>query len=534
MLPDVRNIPDKQRQLAANQVRLLKDFTLPELAFFNSDPCAQHEIVKHGCRQCGVNLRKHQRVGVAWSYLVKKGLIADVVGSGKTNQAAGLIATIKETGELDNSRVLVVMRPGALRQWQSELQRVLPKIQISVAAGTRAKRIEGYLAPWDVMLIGSQMLQQDAESLEHFNIKTIIADDVDPLRHPDTQTAYCFRRIARDCDRVMVMTGTPLQKRLAELHAILEPLGGREVLGSITAFSRRYIREEDASIITRRGDRIIQKKVVGYKNLDEFVRLVEPFSLRRTADDIDDVELPAIVPNNIFLDLYPAQRDKYRELKAGVLRVIKAEGTQIKQAAAIARFVYGAQICNGLATIGEPDRPNTSVKLDWVEDKLVGGDLSDEKVVVFCQWKNGVRALQERLRRGGVEFETIWGEEANPTKRFNSQERFWNDPDCKVIIGTSAIIQSLNLQVARHLINIDTVLNPAQMEQLAGRVRRDGSAYKSVYVHSLFTNGTQEESYLPLLETEQALIDHVWNEQSSLFEQLSGLQLMLLIGNSTV
>ncbi len=532
MLPDIRTLPDNVRLNAANVIRTAKNFDLPDLKFFNSDPCEKHDSIQFKCRDCGINLRRHQRVGVAWAYMRKYALLADSVGTGKSYQAAGLIAAIKEAGELDNSRVLVVMRPGALFQWQAELRRAIPSLAVSVASGPRKNRIETYLAPWDVLLIGSQMLQQDFEAIDHFNIKTLVVDDVDPLRHKDTRTAYCIKYIARQCDRVLIMTGTPLQKKLSELHSVLETIGGREVFGSERAFIARYVREKDVVLYNRDNKPVGQKKVVGYNRLDEFAQLLRPFALRRTAKDIEDVSLPSIVPNNIFLDLYPAQRDKYAELKRGVLQIIKSEGSKIKRVEAIARFIYGAQICTGLVTVGEDDRPRTSIKLDWVEDKLVDGDLSDEKVVVFAQFKNTVRALQERLTRNGISFETIWGEGNNHQKRFDSQQRFWQDDSCKVLIGTTAIEQSLNLQVARHLINIDTLLNPARMDQLSGRIRRDGSQYHTVYVHSLFTNDTQEENYLPLLEQEQGLIDFVWGESSELFASLSPLQLMMLIGNS--
>jgi hypothetical protein len=80
------------------------------------------------------------------------------------------------------------------------------------------------------------------------------------------------------------------------------------------------------------------------------------------------------------------------------------------------------------------------------------------------------------------------------------------------------------------MICMDTLLNPARMEQLAGRLRRDGSRYGTVYVHNLRCLDTQEEGYDSLLEREQALIDHVWDEESELFEALTPLQLLQLIG----
>jgi hypothetical protein len=65
------------------------------------------------------------------------------------------------------------------------------------------------------------------------------------------------------------------------------------------------------------------------------------------------------------------------------------------------------------------------------------------------------------------------------------------------------------------------------MEQLAGRIRRDGSAYKHVFVHNLLCLRTQEAGYPAMLEREQALVDFVWDENSELFESLSPLALRI-------
>src|SRR6188768_3445201 len=114
-------IPDEKRQAAAWKLRNAKDFLLPELQYFNYVPCDEHDELVITCLNCGVKPRKHQKVGIGWLYLAKKGLIGDSVGTGRTVQAAGLIAAIKEAGELENSKCLVVCRPGAVPQWYSQL-----------------------------------------------------------------------------------------------------------------------------------------------------------------------------------------------------------------------------------------------------------------------------------------------------------------------------------------------------------------------------------------------------------------------------
>ncbi len=534
MLFNAYSLPEAKRLAVAEKIKTVDDFQLPELKYFNSTPCADHETLDPTCQQCGVVFRKHQRIGVAWLFTAGQGLLADSVGTGKTIQAAGTTALLKESGKLnDDGKVLVVCRPSAVPQWNMQLNRLLKDTKIIVGDGAKAKRIEKYRDPnWEICIMGYQMLINDLERLDNFNFEALFVDDVDPLRNGDTSTAYAINRISRFTSHKYILTGTPLQKRLHDLYNVLQPLNVRNILGTPIAFERRYVRKELVTEVSSSGNISTKNKVTGYKHLPEFKQKIAHLTLRRTADDIDDVDLPAVIPSNIFLEPYPAQMDKYRELQQGVLRIIKDEGEEVKRVTAIGKFLHGAKICGGLAVLGEPDRVRTSVKLDWVEEKLVDGDLSDEKVVVFINFRNGVQALQDRLHRAGVGYCTIWGKSKSNADRFAAQQRFWNDDSCRVLIGTTSIEQSLNLQVARHLINVDMIMNPSRMEQLAGRIRRDGSKYRSVYVHNLLTVGTQEERYLPALQREQALIDHVWDSHSELFDALSPLALLQMIGGN--
>jgi SNF2 family DNA or RNA helicase len=539
VLEQVRCQPLERRLAIAERIRTLSDVTLPDLEWFNSDPCDRHATLDDGmrqnppCQRCGIRFRRHQRVGVAWLFVRGHGLIADKMGLGKTAQAAGLIAMMKQAGELNRGRVIVVCRPAALDQWYQQMIRFLPRLVITTATGSRKHRVNKYLSGWEVLITGHQMFIKDLDLLDNFPTAAIVVDDVDPLRTRTSQTAYAVKRAARNADRTVVLTGTSLQKRLHELHSVLEPVGGLSVLGSETSFRRRFVREEHVKVYNRSAGRLVStRKVVGYKNLDEFKAVVAPLVLRRTPDDLDsDADMPAIAPpNNVYLDLYPAQRDRYEELRRGVLKILKAEGASVKQAKAVAQWIYGAQICAGLVTLGEPDRPGTSVKLDWVQNTLVDGDLSDEKVVVFCQFTNTVKALMDRLANHGVDHVVIWGREPNAKTRAAAIAKFWNDPNCRVLVGTSAIEQSLNLQNARHLINVDQIMNAARMAQLAGRICRLGSAHRTVYVHNLLAADSQEDSYLDLLAREQGLSDFIWDEASTLYEALSPMALLELVG----
>lgn len=556
---DVRNFDGKTRETLAWKIRNSEDFKLPRLRYWNYDPCRKHRkgweeeqydaatdtvsmVTVKGrpnpkCQDCGIDLMQHQRLAVAWMYMKKKGLLADTPGVGKTFSAIGLLAMLYETGEIpDNGKAIFIPRAPALHQWKQQMLRAMPYLQdrLLLVDGKYSKeqRKMLYLGDWDVLLIGPEMYRNDYETLEKLGkLGLMVTDDVDQLRNPDTATSYSLDRLGRNADRYFIMTGSPLQKRLPELHAVLDGVGGDLLLGARDAFVKRHVRYESTYTKDQYGREQKETKVAGYKGLDTVKKRIAPLVLRRTAGDITDAKFPSVVVSDVFLDLYKPQRAKYKELQTDVLSILREDGTeQQKRIQAIAKLHYGSSICAGLSTLGEADGPNTSVKFDWTVSQIApGGALEDEKVVVFANLRNSIRTLQRRFDNQGIKYVTVWGEESNKEARMRAQEQFWEDGETRVLLGTRAIEQSLNLQVARHLINIDLILNPERMTQLAGRIRRFGSEYSRVFVHNLLTNNTQEERFLPLLEREAALASFIWEEKNQLFKELSSVEMLRMI-----
>lgn len=551
MLPDARTLTDEQRETAAWRVHEARDFNLPPLKWFNTSPCAAHEVLRPWCMKCGVTLRSYQRVGAAWMFLRGDGLLGDTMGTGKTIQAAAMLAMCRETGELSaGSRAVVVCRAQAVSQWARQLRRLLPQVAVLEASGDQQQRLRGYLTEWEVAVVsdrtfspqgGTHARDGDVEILANFPVSIFLYDDLDAMRNPKTKTFLAVCRMAEKCSRVHALHATPLQKRLKELHSFLVPVGGLDVFGSLPRFEQRYTRQrnEEIWIPDRRADptgrkrrKVIITKDAGVREeaLPEFRRLLSPLVLRRTASDLDGEEgLPDVFPNTVWLDLTSQQSARYAELRKGVLRRLREGGAEVSTVEAGVAFTRGAQICSGLAALD--DGADISAKFDWLEDKLTG-DLVEEKVVCFVYFTPNVAALSARLDRLGIGHVLMWSPENNPHVRAERVRRFTEDSDCRVLVGTTTIEMSLNLQAARHLVAVDTVMNPARMSQIVGRIRRLGSAHQAVFFHHLLAKGTQEEAYPTLLGAEQAMADSVWDEQSAVFEKLSARQVMEMIANS--
>jgi SNF2 family DNA or RNA helicase len=559
-LPNATLLTDDQRQRAAWRIKHEPNITpWPDLKWWNDQPCARHAPERNSlCKDCGIVLFKHQRVGAAWLYLGGKGLDGDTVGSGKTATILAMLAMCKEHGELGpGKRAVVVCQASAVEQWGEQVRRLLPNVPLYVANGPRDTRYPGYAATdWDIAIVSDRTFcpargkkisrDGDIEVIRGYPVHTIVADDLDALRNHETATYWAFNQIAVTCKRVINVHATSLQKRLTELWCNLAPVGGRERLGTLEHVRSRYVTKRRRIMMTgdpndRTGRRPVRRVVWEDSGLNsrpaivrEFRRAIAPLILRRTAKDLaGDLDMPAIQYAPTWVDLLPKQRDRYEELRAGVLRRLVDGKETVSYTEAAAAFTRGWQICSGLAALDGPVN-DVSAKFDWTIDKLTG-DLDGEKAVCFVYFRDNVAALSDRLKAVGIKHVLFWSAETDPKVREARRQAFLNDPETRVLIGTTTIERSLNLQAAQHLIAVDTVLNPQRMAQIIGRVRRQGSQFGTIFVHHLLARATQEEGYLPLLRQEEAMASMVWGEkESEIFNSLSARDLLQLVARGQV
>ena len=554
-LPDAAPLTREQHEAASLRIKALKRISdPPDLAWFNSAPCARHKPdLDPLCSRCGIEPRNHQWVGAAWMYLGLPGLLSDTVGSGKTAQVILTLCMCKQSGELGyGNRAVIVCKPAALHDpWGEALRRLAPGLDVIIADGDPKQRRRLYGGQWEVAVVSERTFAPagGAKNSRPGDVAVLCAlgsvgilfyDDIDAMRTPGSRIGRALTRLAAQCTRVHGVHATPLQKRLMELYYFLVPVGGPDRLGGEARCRQRFVTQARKNITVPdprdKTGRTKMRRTIWVDNgitkdkerVAEFRRAIAPLVLRRTAADLGDVAMPEIQVNPVFLDLLPRQRARYEELRTGVLRRLRAGGQEITYAVAAQAFTRGQQICGGLASLDEGSAADCSAKLNWVMDALTG-DLSEEKVVCFVYHKGNVAALSARLRAEKIGHVIMWSQMTDKKRRAERLRLFREDDRARVLIGTTTIEASLNLQVARHMIGVDTILNPARMTQLTGRIRRQGSRYPMVFFHHLLCRATQEDGYLPLLRREQEVADIVWDEQSDIFRALTPRQLMRMV-----
>lgn len=603
-LPDPRQLDEEVRLEIAERARRAHDaraFT-DQLLYFNSGPCLKHSAgvgfgtgPREDCRDCGIELRRHQRTGTAWLWFAMRGLLADSCGLGKTAQVAAVLAAALQTGELcQGNRAVIVCQAAAVRQWAAELRRLVPSLSVIAADGGPDDRMQAYLGAWECCVISDRTLTPagtpgkrgfragDVERLRQFPVGIVAYDDIDAMRNRATKTAWAVKRLAAGADRVYGVHASALQKRLPELYCHLEPVGGLEAFGTLSKFKREYVdqhqiliwlsvaralpRERNewarqkgyasfaalgeraradrdqgltesdaislmAAVNSRRArlQRAIMKDSGVRENaLPEFRRKIAPMILRRTVRDLDDVRLPAVQENQVWLDLLPQQRQRYDALAKGILTRLRDGSPEVTHVEAAVAYTRARQVCSGLAALD--DHGDVSAKLDWVMDRVTG-DLSDDKMFCFVYFRENVEALAARLEAAGVGHVLLWSRETNPAERAERMRRFNDDRDCRVVVATTTAERSLNLQAAEHVAAIDTIVNPARMAQILGRARRMGSRHSMVVFHHLLARDTMEEEYPAILRREQAMSDAVWEDTGELFSSgsMSPRQVMEMI-----
>ena len=155
-------------------------------------------------------LRPYQRTGVDWIVWLRSigmgGILADDMGLGKTLQTLAALRVLK-----DGRPSLVVAPTSVLHNWAAEAAKFTPSLRVSTFHGPR--RVLDETA--DVVVTSWALLRLDTERLQAVEWSTVVLDEAQAMKNPDSQVAQAARGL-RATQRLAV-TGTPVENRLEEL-----------------------------------------------------------------------------------------------------------------------------------------------------------------------------------------------------------------------------------------------------------------------------------------------------------------------------
>lgn len=138
----------------------------------------------------------------------------------------------------------------------------------------------------------------------------------------------------------------------------------------------------------------------------------------------------------------------------------------------------------------------------WIEDHLRNPDgtwKTDERLIVFTEYKTSLDYLQRRLRdhfKSPDVLLTLFGDLDQRgrdvvTAAFNNAAH-----PVRILLATDAASEGLNLQeTARYILHFDIPWNPSRLEQRNGRLDRHGQA-RDVFVHHFTSTDDHDLAFL--------------------------------------
>src|SRR3972149_5809745 len=429
----------------------------------------------------------YQKEGILFAARTGRCIIADDMGLGKTVQAIG--ATELLIRDFGIEKILIVCPTSLKYQWKSEIEKFTDS-NVTVIEGLPLLREAQYQDNSIYKIVSYNSVVNDIHVVKKLDLDLVILDEAQRIKNWKTKTSRHVKNIPSRY--ALVLTGTPLENRIDELHSIVAFVD-KYRLGPLFKFLHRH------QIVDESG------KGVGYTDLNKVGESIKPILIRRTRKEVLK-QLPERLDKNYFVPVTAEQTRIHKEYYEMVCQLVnkwrkhKFLSEQDRQ-----RLMIGLNcmrmVSDSTYILDQKTRHDT--KIDELMTLLQEIFENREKVVIFSQWERMTRLVANELDALKVSYQYLHGGVPS-IKRKDLLTNFREDKDCLVFLSTDAGGVGLNLQSASILINLDIPWNPAVLEQRIGRIHRLGQ-HKPVNIINFISKGTIEENLLGLLSFKKSV-----------------------------
>ncbi len=438
------------------------------------------------------DLYPYQKEGVLKTAKAGRIIIADDMGLGKTIQA---IASTEILANYMNLNSVLIICPTSLKyQWKNEISKFTDR-SVRVVEGNLDKRIRHYRTEEFYKIASYGVGLNDIDYLNENEFDLVILDEAQRIKNWKTKTAQGLKKL--NSQYAIVLTGTPLENKLDELHSIIEFIDPYK-LGALFRFLDAH------QLVDETG------KVIGYKDLGKIREALDDIMIRRTKTEILD-QLPDRIDKNFFVDITQEQAEIHDDYQNTVSRLVnkwrrfgflsEKDRQRLLMSLGCMRMVSDSTYILDQETRFDKKIDELIIILKEIFES------GDEKVVIFSQWERMTRLVGRELRKMKIGYEYLHG--AIPSaKRKDLIDNFREDKDKRVFLSTDAGGVGLNLQTANVVINLDLPWNPAVLEQRIARVHRLGQR-KTVQVINFISKGTIEHRILGVIGFKKNMFEGV-------------------------
>jgi SNF2 family DNA or RNA helicase len=396
--------------------------------------------------------RDYQWKGIRWLQQMRRAMLTDKAGLGKTLQAAMAAET-----------PCLISAPTYLtRQWYNFIRKQFPNDPVRICRGSRKKRTKALNTAAKWIIINHQMLRS-YEIPTRF--RTLIFDESHHLRnHKALQSKSAAKLCARDMTvRVYELSASPIWKNVDDLWNQLHMLQP-DLFPAYDQFVRYWCTtDEDAY----GGLKVYQIKKHLRKELEELLDIIR---LGRTYADVGRV-LPPVITHNIDIDFPDDLRAQYKLVKDHY-RLELGDDEQLI-------FTSYAAVMHTLRQLTAfPDKMDAVVNiacdtLIQPEYDLITGEKNKPPapMVVFTWYRDSAHTLGKKLSEcpdlKGKKVQVITGEVP-----YDKRAELAMEADI-VVANISALSEGCNLYHMRTVVFFEENWPPGSNYQAMSRVIRD-------------------------------------------------------------
>ena len=432
-----------------------------------------------------------------------RAVLADEVGLGKTVEAGLVLKEYAIRGLV--RRALVLTPPALATQWREEMEE---KFSLPFALLRSTRDWEG--RPFLIASLDTAKREPHRAAAQARTWDLVIVDEAHRLK---SRASLNWRFVAGLRKKYMLLlTATPVQNNLDELFNLVSLLKPGQ-LHTYDTFLERYVASPDRRVPARVPELRRRLRDVMVRNRRGISFVLPPRRVHGLAVELGREER----------ELYEDVTDFVRDAWSGgggwlpltarlTLIVLQREiGSSTFAAAATLRkmaagSLFGFEERERLAALHvRAAAIHANVKADHLRRFLAS---TDEKVLVFTQYRRTLEYLRGGLEADGVPVAVYHGGLPHPAK--DEAVRGFRGGK-RVFLSTEAGGEGRNLQFARTLVNYDLPWNPLRIEQRIGRVHRLGQD-REVHVVNVWARDTVEEYLLELLDRKIHMFELVVGE----------------------
>lgn len=406
-------------------------------------------------------LRSYQYFGV--QYVMNRGavLLGDEMGLGKTVQAIAAMVSLRESGK---THFMVVCPASVLVNWCREIAQHSDLVPIRIH-GDIHTAINEWLSNGGVGVATYESISGFALPAG-FTYGLLVADEAHYVKNPNALRTKALIRLRKSAERVLFMTGTPLENNVDEMCFLisqLQPDIAKQIATKTFLSTAPKFREE-----------------------------VSPVYFRRTREDVL-TELPELI-----------------ETEAWVEMTAEEKADQLKCAAA--RDFAGMRQVSW-----RNEKPAEGSKGKRLLEIVAEAESEGRKVLIFSFFLHTLAAVKDML--GEKCFGPVTGAVA-PQKRQEIVDAYTAAaPGAVLAAQIQAGGTGLNIQAASVVILCEPQLKPSIENQAISRAYRMGQA-RSVLVYRLLCENSIDERIMDILSCKQEIFDNFAEESVSGEESL--------------